>query len=195
MSHSVVLYRTVVSKHRLNGLNRDAANCVTFGKKSHEDKKKKRFRLLCNGFFQVVKYGREWHFTNTYLWCIFMVWYLSADGLYIFAWLTRFESKVISGLDSLITTTWRRMGEWRYSSTIIDFSTRWGSEWSASRLCCFTPWETVPRAHYIEGSVVLRARLKVMENNLLHLPGIETRLIGRPASSLIALLTELFRLR
>jgi hypothetical protein len=37
------------------------------------------------------------------------------------------------------TTPWRRMGEWRYSSTIIDLSIRW--RWVFS----FTPRPLYPR--------------------------------------------------
>jgi hypothetical protein len=38
----------------------------------------------------------------------------------------------------LITMPWRHMGEWRYSSTILDLSTRWW--WLAS----FMPWPLYP---------------------------------------------------
>jgi hypothetical protein len=49
--------------------------------------------------------------------------------------------KILSGLDSLSTTPWRRMGEWRYSSTILDLSVRW--RWLVS----FTPQPLYPRGN------------------------------------------------
>jgi hypothetical protein len=38
---------------------------------------------------------------------------------------------------------WTRMGEWRYSSIILDLGTRW--RWSASCPSRFTPWGNSPR--------------------------------------------------
>jgi hypothetical protein len=44
----------------------------------------------------------------------------------------------------LDTTPWRRMGQWRYSLTILDLGTRWG--WVVS----FTSRKTAPGIHWIE---------------------------------------------
>jgi hypothetical protein len=48
---------------------------------------------------------------------------------------------------------WRRMREWRYSSTHSLTSSLDGSEWSASRPGRFTPTQRAPRTHWIGGWV------------------------------------------
>lgn len=54
------------------------------------------------------------------------------------------------------------MGEQRYSSTFLDFSTRW-SEWLVSCPCHFTPTERAPIIHSIGGWVGPSAGLDAME--------------------------------
>jgi hypothetical protein len=50
-----------------------------------------------------------------------------------------------------LTTPWRRIGEWGYSSTHSLTSALDGGEWSASRPGRFTPWERAPGTHWIGG--------------------------------------------
>jgi hypothetical protein len=52
------------------------------------------------------------------------------------------RGKVIPMLNRLSTMPWRRMGEWRYSSAILDVGIRW--RW-ASRPGFVTPRRTSPR--------------------------------------------------
>jgi hypothetical protein len=67
------------------------------------------------------------------------------------------------------------MGEWRYSSTILDVSIKW--EWSALRSGRFTSGEKTTGTHMIGGWVVPRASLDAMEKRkILPLPGIEPQL-------------------
>jgi hypothetical protein len=66
-----------------------------------------------------------------------------------------------------------------------------GGEWSASRPCRFTPAETVPTTHWIGGWVDPRGGMDTVDKNLLPLHRIESRFLGRPARSLVAILTEL----
>jgi hypothetical protein len=54
---------------------------------------------------------------------------------------------------------WRRIGEWRYSSTHSLTSALDGGEWSASRPGLFTPRERAPGTHWIGGWVDPRAVL------------------------------------
>jgi hypothetical protein len=58
--------------------------------------------------------------------------------------------------------SWRRMGEWRYkySSTTIDFSTRW--EWPASRTGRFIPQKT-SGAQRVRGSMAFRTGTEAVE--------------------------------
>jgi hypothetical protein len=59
-----------------------------------------------------------------------------------------------------------------------------GGEWSTSRPGRFTPRERAPGTHWIGGWVDLRAGLYDLENRkFLTLPGLELRLLGRPARS------------
>jgi hypothetical protein len=59
-----------------------------------------------------------------------------------------------------------------------------GREWSASRPCCFTPGEKTPGTQWIGGWVGPRAGLDDVEKRkFLTLPGLELRLLGRPARS------------
>jgi hypothetical protein len=55
-------------------------------------------------------------------------------------------------------------------------------EWSASRVCHFTPDESAPGTHWIGGWVDPRAGLDDVEKRkFLALPGLELRPFGRPA--------------
>jgi hypothetical protein len=66
-----------------------------------------------------------------------------------------------------------------------------GGELSASRPCRFTPRQRAPGIHWIGGRVSHRASLDGVEKRkLLILPGLELRLLGRPARS-----RSLYRLR
>jgi hypothetical protein len=60
------------------------------------------------------------------------------------------------------TTPWRRIGEWRYSSTHSLTSVLGGGEWSASRPGRFTPRERAPSTLWIEGWVGPRAVLEAV---------------------------------
>jgi hypothetical protein len=73
------------------------------------------------------------------------------------------------------------MGEWRYSSTILDLGIRWS--------CQLPTRDRSPGSRWIEDWVGPRADLGSTEkrNNILPLPRIET---GRPAGSLISVPTE-----
>jgi hypothetical protein len=57
------------------------------------------------------------------------------------------------------TMPWRRIGEWRYSSTHSLTSALDGGKWSASRPSRFTPKERAPGTHWIGGWVGPRAVL------------------------------------
>jgi hypothetical protein len=57
-----------------------------------------------------------------------------------------------------------------------------GAEWSASRLCRFTPGERAPDTHWIGGWVDASAGLDDMEKwKFLPPPGLKLRPLGRPA--------------
>jgi hypothetical protein len=64
-----------------------------------------------------------------------------------------------------------------------------GVEWSASRTGRYTPEERASGTHWIGGCVDPRADLDdVKKRKFLTLPGIELRLLGLPARSLVLLL-------
>jgi hypothetical protein len=66
-----------------------------------------------------------------------------------------------------------------------------GGEWSTSRPGLFTPGERAPNTRWIGGWVKPRAGLDdVGKSKFLNLPGLELRLLGRPARS-----QSLYRLR
>jgi hypothetical protein len=68
------------------------------------------------------------------------------------------------------------MGEWMYSSTILDLGTRWRSVVSFTPQPLY-PWEIVASTHCIGGWVGPRTGLDVVEKrNILPLPGIQPRL-------------------
>jgi hypothetical protein len=74
------------------------------------------------------------------------------------------------------------MGEWTYRSTILDLSTR--CEWSASLPSRLTSGERAHGTHWIGRWVGPRAVVDIMENRkFLTLPGLELRLLCRPARS------------
>jgi hypothetical protein len=59
-----------------------------------------------------------------------------------------------------------------------------GGEWSASRSGRFTPGEGAAVIHWIGGSMDPRAGLEGVEKRIfLTLPGLELRILGRPAHS------------
>jgi hypothetical protein len=82
------------------------------------------------------------------------------------------------------------MEEGRYSCTIINLALD-GGEWSASRLCRINPPPSAPCTNCGHQT---RSGRYGEEKNLFPLPGIEPQLVGRPAHSLVAVPTELFRL-
>jgi hypothetical protein len=59
------------------------------------------------------------------------------------------------------------MGEWRYSSTILDLGTRW-RDWSASRPDRFIPGKISRCTYWIGGSVGPRAGLNSVKNRPYH---------------------------
>jgi hypothetical protein len=61
---------------------------------------------------------------------------------------------------------WRRMGEWRYSSTTLDLSTRW--RWLVSFLP--QPLSLGKRPHWIGGWVVTRATLEAAKKRKVSCP-------------------------
>jgi hypothetical protein len=65
-----------------------------------------------------------------------------------------------------------------------------GGEWPASRPCHFIPGERAPGTHWIGGWVGPRAGLDDEKRKFLTLPGLEPRILGRPARS-----QSLYRLR
>jgi hypothetical protein len=75
-------------------------------------------------------------------------------------------------------------GEWMYRSTFSLTSALVGGEWSTSLPGRFTPGERAPGTHWIGVWVDLRAGLDDLEKRkFLTLPGLELRLLGRPARS------------
>jgi hypothetical protein len=68
-------------------------------------------------------------------------------------------------------------------------------KWPASLPYHFILWETAPVIYRVEDWLGLRSGLEIMEQNLLPLPGMQPRLLGRPARSVVATSTELSRLR
>jgi hypothetical protein len=76
---------------------------------------------------------------------------------------------------------WKHMGEWRYSSTLLDLGTR--CRWVVSFiLLLLHPWKRAPGTHWIGGWVRPRVDLDSVEKRkILHCW--ESNL-GRPASSL-----------
>jgi hypothetical protein len=80
------------------------------------------------------------------------------------------------------------MGEWIYTPIFLT-SALAGGEWSASRPCRFNPRESAPGIHLTGGWVGPIAGLDDVEK-ILTLPGLELRLLDRPARS-----QSLYRLR
>jgi hypothetical protein len=68
---------------------------------------------------------------------------------------------------------YRRMQEWRYSSTILDFGTRWG-KWWASPPGGFTSGESAPGTHWIVGWVGLTSGLDAVSEGKCPALGIRT---------------------
>jgi hypothetical protein len=66
----------------------------------------------------------------------------------------------------LNTTPRRRIGEWRYSSTLSLTSVLGGDEWSASRPSRFTSRENAPGTHWIGGLVGPRAVLDAVKRKI-----------------------------
>jgi hypothetical protein len=87
---------------------------------------------------------------------------------------------------------WRRMEEWRYSSTILNFSSRW-TEWSASRPRQVHRRGQSPRTHLRGGWVGQRADMDSMEKRNISFPSRESNL-GPAFPSLVATPTELSQL-
>jgi hypothetical protein len=93
----------------------------------------------------------------------FPVWHQS----FIFCFLTlgsnvKVKAKLPLCFFKLITTPWRRIGEWRYSSTHYLASALHGGEWSASRPGRFTPREKARGTPWIGGWVGPRDVLDVV---------------------------------
>jgi hypothetical protein len=59
------------------------------------------------------------------------------------------------------------MGEWRYTSTILDLGTS-GGEWSASRLCRFNPGERALGTNWMGGWVDPRTGLDAVKRKILY---------------------------
>jgi hypothetical protein len=70
------------------------------------------------------------------------------------------------------------MGEWRYSSIILDLGSRWRRVVSFTP-CRFTPGERAPGIHWIGGWVGPRAGLDAVENGriLYYTTGNRTRAV------------------
>jgi hypothetical protein len=66
----------------------------------------------------------------------------------------------------LSTAPWRRIGEWRYSSTHSLISALDGGEWSASRPNLFASRERAPGTHWIGGWVGPRADLDAVKRKI-----------------------------
>jgi hypothetical protein len=81
------------------------------------------------------------------------------------------KGKVVPVLNELSTTQWRRMGKWRYSSTILDLGTRWRG------VVSITPRGKCPRYPFDRRLSGFQSRFRSceVEKNLLPLPGIEYR--------------------
>jgi hypothetical protein len=84
----------------------------------------------------------------------------NSDGVTVIwaTWYSKGNDKVVPVLQ-LSTTPWRRIGEWRYSSTHSLTLALEGGEWSASHASRFTPRERAPGTHWIGGWVGPRAVL------------------------------------
>jgi hypothetical protein len=73
------------------------------------------------------------------------------------------------------------MGQWMSRSTFFLTLALAGGEWSASRLCRFTPEERAPSTHWIGGWVGSRAGLDAVEKRkFLNLPELELRSLCYP---------------
>jgi hypothetical protein len=72
------------------------------------------------------------------------------------------KSKFIRVLNSLNMTPWRRMGEWRFSSSFLDLSTRW---WWVVNLTprLLNPRGKSPSIRWIGGWMGLRASLDAVD--------------------------------
>jgi hypothetical protein len=82
------------------------------------------------------------------------------------------------------------MGEWRYSSTILDLGIRWRRVVSFTPRHLYSRRERAPGTHWVGSWVGPRAGLDDVEKNLFPLPGIEPR-SSRPQP--ITIPTELSR--
>jgi hypothetical protein len=81
--------------------------------------------------------------------------------------------------------SWRHMGEWRYSSAVLDLSTRW--RWVVS----FMPQPLYPQVkspHWIEGWMGSRAALGAVKKMEISCPCRQSN-PGRPDNSLVTMLT------
>jgi hypothetical protein len=61
------------------------------------------------------------------------------------------------------------MGEWKYSSTILDLGVRWRWVASFTALPCY-PWETAPGTHWTGGWMGPRAGVDIMEKRRVSFP-------------------------
>jgi hypothetical protein len=99
--------------------------------------------FYCKHIFICLPLTERGHLWNTrFLWTVYKVKRLSCPCAF-------FKS----------TTPWRRIGEWRYSSTQSLTSAFDGGEWSASRPGRFTLRERAPGTNWIGGWVDSRAGL------------------------------------
>jgi hypothetical protein len=74
------------------------------------------------------------------------------------------------------------MGEWKYSSTIVNLGTRY--EW----------WDSRPQK-LLPGILIVWEVEWAPEPIYFPLPEIKPQILGRPANNLVAIHIELFRLR
>jgi hypothetical protein len=88
----------------------------------------------------------------------------------------------------LNTTLWRRIGEWRYSSTNSLTSTLHGGEWSASRPGRFISRERTPGTHWIGGWVGPRAVLDAVVKRKIPSPRRELN----PRTPIVQLVSQLY---
>jgi hypothetical protein len=90
------------------------------------------------------------------------------------------KGKVTTGLKLIEHRTMKTYGEWRYSSTVLNLGIRW--KWLC--LCRSNRGKQPPLLGGLRSGCY-------EEEKFLLLPGIEARLLERPAGSLIVIRTDL----
>lgn len=98
-----------------------------------------------------------------------------------------FLYKILSILTPVNTTSWKRMEEWRYSSTCFNLGSRW--MWLFIFMFRPVPSRREPSLHQIEGLVGLKTKMDSTEKSTEIFRGVERPFTGHPSPSLLTTLS------